>query len=362
MAAKKLFAPLPEICRFVTDVMTAVGTPAEHAYAMSELLVAADYRGHLSHGLNRLSMYVEDVRNGTTDPCATPEVIKEKSAVALVDGKNGLGPVVGNFCMDLAMEKAKETGVGWISARGTNHYGIAGWYSMRAANQGFVGITCSNTSPVTAPLRSKKAAVGTNPISVAAPAKNDSFVLDMATSTAALGKIELKRSRNEDIPLGWAQDIDGNMTTNPDKALLANCLMPLGGAEETSGYKGTGIALMVDIFSGILSGANYGPFIRNWKNASEKANLGQCFIALDPSAFAPCFEERLSNFLDVIRALEPVDPNKPVLVAGDPEKIHMKEVSYRGGILYHQGLIDAMSKLAEELNICPLRSTVVGTC
>ncbi|XP_046393159.1 uncharacterized oxidoreductase YjmC-like [Ischnura elegans] len=362
MAAKKYFTPLQEVYRFVTEAMMAAGTPELYAQNMAEVLVSADRRGHTSHGLNRLGIYVAEVLNGTTDPCTTPTIIQDKGAVALVDGNNGLGPVVGNICMDLAMEKAKQMGVGWIAARGSNHYGMAGWYSMRAADKGFVGITCSNSSPLAVPHRGKKAVLGTNPISVAAPGNNDSFVLDMATTAVSLGKIDIQRAENAKIPAGWAQDFEGKETTNSDTAMIAGCLIPLGRTEETSGYKGTGLALMVEILCGILSGANYGPFIKKLKSTTGPANLGQSFIALDPSAFAPHFEDRLSHLLEVIRTSQPVDPTKPILVAGDPERIHMSQVTCRGGLLYHHGLIRSLLKLAMDLQINPLQCKPLSSC
>ncbi|XP_071443307.1 uncharacterized oxidoreductase YjmC-like [Hetaerina americana] len=356
MASKGCLIPLPEIRRFINDSMISAGSPESHAAMMAEVLSAADYRGHFSHGLNRLEMYVKDVMTKSTDAHATPVIVSEKASIALVDGRNGLGPVVGNFCMDLAMKKAAETGVGWVSARGTNHYGIAGWYSLRAMAKGFVGLSFTNSSPLLSPTRSKAAALGTNPITLAAPAKGDSFVLDMATSTVAVGKIEMQQRKREPLPPGWAQDKEGHITTDADKAMEASCLMPLGGAEETSGYKGTGLALMVEIFCGVLSGSKYGPFIRSWKNTSEEANLGQCFIALDHSAFDSGFEDRLSHLLSTIRAMEPANPEKEVLVPGDPEKWHMKIVDEQGGIIYHKNQIDSSMQLAQKLKIAPMKA------
>ncbi|XP_046393170.1 uncharacterized oxidoreductase YjmC-like [Ischnura elegans] len=357
MSTKGCLIPLNEIRRFITDSMVSAGAPKAHAAMMGDVLALADYRGHFSHGLNRLEMYVKDVRTKSTDAFATPVVVQEKSAMALVDGKNGLGPVVGNFCMDLAIKKAADTGVGWVSARGSNHYGIAGWYSLRAMAKGFMGLSFTNSSPLVSPTRSKAAALGTNPITLAAPGVNgDSFVLDMATSTVAVGKIELQQRKREPLPVGWALDKQGHITTDADKAMEANCLMPLGGAEETSGYKGTGLGLLVEIFCGILSGSKYGPFVRNWKHTTENANLGQCFIALDYKAFGSGFEERLTHLLSTIRAMEPADPEKEVIVPGDPEKWHMKCVNEDGGITYHRNQIDALIKLAEELKIEPMKA------
>ena len=181
-------------------------------------------------------MYVNDLRNGiTVSEPIEPTVIKESIAAAHVNGNNVLGPVVGNFCMDIAINKAKEAGVGWVSAKGSNHYGIAGWYAMRAAKQGLLGLSFCNTSPLVVPTRARKPTLGTNPISLAAPGVNgDSFVLDMATSAVALGKIELAGVKEQKIPEGWAADRNGKVSNDPNKVLSGGGLFPLGGTELNS--------------------------------------------------------------------------------------------------------------------------------
>jgi len=344
--------------RFMVDCFTASKSSASHAKQMADLLVEADYRGHYSHGMNRLEMYINELNDGTADGFVTPTILKETLATAWVDGENGLGAVVGNFCMDLAIEKAKNVGVGWVCVKRSNHYGIAGWYSIRAMNQGFMGMSMTNTSPIMTPTRSKESALGTNPISFAAPANNgDSFVLDMATTAVAVGKIEIKKRKNEPCPLGWAQDQEGNPTTDPHVAFDAGCLMPLGGAENTSGYKGYGLAGMVEIMCGISSGSNFSTQIRKWAHAgnTSEANLGQVFIAIDPNCFAPGFTDRMTEMNDICRSMSRIDPDVPVLVAGDPERIHMQKVDKEGGVVYTENQLRTCESLAERLSIQPLR-------
>ncbi|XP_042209767.1 uncharacterized oxidoreductase YjmC-like [Homarus americanus] len=179
-----------EVERFVVDCMMVLGVPRSNATSLAQVLVAADVRGHYSHGLYRVDMYVNDLRKNLCDGGAAPTIVKESVSTAFVDGNNGLGPVVGNFCMDLAIKKAKATGIGWVCAKGSNHFGIAGWYTMTAAKQGLLGMSFTNTSSLVVPTRGKEGVMGTNPLSLAAPAKgDDSFVLDMATSVVALGKV-----------------------------------------------------------------------------------------------------------------------------------------------------------------------------
>ncbi|PSN40099.1 hypothetical protein C0J52_13746 [Blattella germanica] len=269
-------------------------------------------------------MYVSDIKAKTMDPNAEPSILKETPATAWVDGKNGLGPVIGNFCMDLAIKKAKTVA--------SNHFGIAGWYTRTAQEQGLLGMSFTNTSPLMSPTRATRAALGTNPISLAAPAKNgDSFVLDMATAAVAVGKIEVQRKKGEPIPEGWAQGPDGKITTDADVAFKTKCLMPLGGAEVTSGYKGYGLGLLVETFCGVLAGSTSGPNVRKWMEDTDRpADLGQTFVAIDPNCFAPGFEDRMSNLNDHLRGMERSDPTKPVLVPGDPERIHIKAVDEQG--------------------------------
>ncbi|OXA61225.1 uncharacterized oxidoreductase YjmC [Folsomia candida] len=354
---KGTLVPLPEVKRFILDCMASVGTAKKHAEELADVLIAADYRGHYSHGLNRLEMYVNDIKKGMCDGNAEPSILKQTAATAFVEGNNGLGPTIGNFCMQLAITKAKESGVGWVVAKGSNHYGIAGWYTLQAVQQKLIGLSFTNTSPFLTPTRSKVPALGTNPLSVAAGGcGEDKFVLDMATTAVAVGKVEIQRRKNEPIPSGWALDKEGQITTDANEAMGACSMMPLGGGELNSGYKGYGLAVVVELFCGIMAGAAYGPKVRKWMSASVAANLGQCFVAIDPSCFAPNFAERVSDLIHILRTLEPVDPNKPVLVAGDPERMHMKKVDAFGGVQYHINQINASRKLAEELKLEPMKA------
>lgn len=348
--------PEEEVHRFIVDCLMTYGVPQGNAAQLAEVLVEADKRGHFSHGIQRTEMYLVDMVKKICDPHAKPTIVKDSLATALVDGNNGLGPVVGNFCMDLAISKAKNTGIGWVCAKGSNHFGIAGWYTMTAAKQGMVGMSFTNTSSLVIPPRSIKPVMGTNPISVAAPGKDgDDYVLDMATSVVAGGKLEVNANENKPIPECWALDKEGRPTTDAE-AGLNGLLLPLGGTEETSGYKGFALGIMVEMFCGIMSGGTYGANIRNWNKAEGAANISHCFVAIDPTRFAPGFEDRMSDLLNYCRNLEPVDPEKPVLVAGDPERIKVQKTKTDGGITYHINQIKEMWKLAKYLGVKPMQS------
>lgn len=252
--------------------------------------------------------------------------------------------------MELAIKKAEKYGIGLVSTRGSNHYGICGYYTLMAMEKNLIGFSATNSSPLMVPTRSTQAALGTNPLSIGMRAQNDEFVLDMATSAVALGKIEVAFNKEQDIPRGWALGGDGKITTDSGEALKNHKLMPLGGAEEHSGYKGYGLGVMVELLCGILSGSFYGPNIRNWTDANRTANLGHCFMAIDPKAFGSGAENRLSHLLSQLRAL-PVSNGEGVLVAGDLERKAMAKVDTCGGIQYHKNQIRICKKLAEKLGV-----------
>lgn len=349
--------PLKNVKSFIINCIKNAGASETHGKDIAEVLVAADYRGHFSHGLNRLAMYVNDLQTGITVSDGVPTIEKQSEATALVNGNNLLGAVIGKYCMELAIEKAKKSGVGWVAARNSNHYGIAGYYGLMAAEQGLIGMSMTNTSPLVLGTRAKDCTLGTNPIAFVSPTtSSDNFALDMATTTVALGKIEVQHRKGQKMPKGWGADANGEETDDPEKVINGGGLLPLGGAEESGGYKGYGLAMMVEVLCGILSGSQYGANIRKWGTTERVADLGQCFIAVDPSKFFPGFEGRLEDLLQIQRNLEPSDPSKPVLVAGDPERIHMKKCDDMGGIPYPSQVVDFMNKMGEKINVEAMKS------
>ncbi|KAF8363773.1 hypothetical protein PRIPAC_90696 [Pristionchus pacificus] len=343
-----------EMHRYMVDCLTTAGAVKSHASQLADVLIEGDVRGHYSHGLNRLEMYVQNLQEGSCERSGEPTILNERAGTAWVDGRNLLGPVVGNFCIDLAVKKAKEAGVGWVSAKGSNHFGIAGWYSLRAMRQGCMGLAFTNTSPLMYPTRAAKPALGTNPISLAAAGQEgDAFVLDMATTTVAIGKVELASRKGEQVPATWGADSRGLVSTDPDTIVKEGALLPLGGDERSGGYKGYGMASLVEIFCGVLAGAHWGPNVRRWGSNAAVADLGQCFIAVDTSAFAPDFSGRMQEFMDTMRGLPQSNPDEPVEVAGDVEKRHEELVHALGGIPYHPNQIEFANNLAKKLGVAP---------
>ncbi|XP_037962310.2 uncharacterized oxidoreductase YjmC [Plutella xylostella] len=346
-----------EVLRFMTDCLKTVGTNAKAARQTAELLLQADRLGHPSHGLNRFEYYINDIVSGACTPNKEPRVLKETASTAWVDAHSVLGATSSHFAMDLAIKKAKTTGIGWVTVKGANHFGIAGWWAQKAADQGFIGMVFTNTSPLMAPTRSKESALGTNPIAVVAPAaQGETFYLDMATTAVAVGKIEMQRRKGEPLPPGWAQGPDGRETTDADLAYDTACLMPLGGGEMNSGYKGYGLAAMVELFCGISSGSKYGHHIRSWSHSGDggPADLGHCFVALDPGCFAPGFGDRMNESMQHWRQLKPTDPSLPVLAPGDKERKAAADTDCRGTVTYLKQQLQASAALAERLQVKPM--------
>ncbi|XP_061384244.1 (2R)-3-sulfolactate dehydrogenase (NADP(+))-like isoform X1 [Danaus plexippus] len=344
---------IEEAKRFMVEALRAAGAPLKEAEAHSELLLHADIVGHYSHGMNRLELYLNDMKSGVCDANAKQVILKETASTAWVDGCRALGATVGNFCMSLAIKKSKECGVGIVAVKNCNHYGMAGYWALRAEKEGLIGMSFTNSSPVMVPTRAKKGALGTNPIAFAAPASGgDSLVVDMASTTAAMGKIEMQIRKGDPIPEGWALGADGKTTTDPQEAFDTGRLLPLGGFEATSGYKGYALSAMVEVLCSGLSGSNAAYNVPPWTHTQTKSpNLGQCFVALDPSCFAPGFGDRLGHCLNHWREMEPMDPASPVLAPGDKEKINASTTYERGTIVYPQQQIDSYGIVAERMGI-----------
>ena len=306
-----------------TDALVRrIGTPTDIAGDVAEILLASDLRGIASHGTARLPQYFKLVEAGVMDPAARPVKERGKAALARFDARNGWGHHAGRVATEDAIARAKQVGAAISVVRNTNHYGIAGWYAMRIAQDGLVGISLTNTSPLVAPTRARVSMLGTNPIAVAAPAgKFGMLVLDMATSTIPRGRIEVAARRGEGLPVGWAIGPEGTPATTPEAA-LRGALQPLGGAENSGGYKGYGLALIVELLTGILGDAAFGPNIIGLFSTEGQSNLGQFFMALDPAAVAdlPGFEARLEKLLEQLtRAPTIPDAPGPVLYPGQPE-------------------------------------------
>ena len=254
-----------QLFRFVSNVFINIGCSHEDSLLAATVLLSADIRGVDSHGVARLSGYVRLWEAGRINVTPKITVTYETPSTAVVDGDAGLGLVVAPFAMQIAIEKAKIAGTGWVSVKNSNHFGIAGYHAMMALPQDMIGIAMTNASALVAPTFSIEKMLGTNPIAVAIPAKSQPpFVADFATTTASNGKLEILQRRAEDAPVGWVQDAHGNSTLNAGVLKEGGAMLPLGSDREHGSHKGYALGSIVDIFSAVLSGASYGPGLRRF--------------------------------------------------------------------------------------------------
>src|ERR1700710_612298 len=252
----------PALRIFTENIFTAIGCSREHALLAADVLIKSDLRGIDSHGVARLTGYVRlwEKKRINTNP--NIQIVHETPTTATGDGDSGLGLVVAPYAMRVAIEKAEKYGSGWVAVRNSNHFGIAGYHALMAVEQDMIGYALTNASPLVAPTFSNERMLGTNPICYAFPAgKYPPVVVDMATSAAANGKLEIAQRSSKQVPEGWIQDKTGNYTTDPHALKNGGSLLPLGGDKEHGSHKGFGLSATVDILSAVLSGANYGPWV-----------------------------------------------------------------------------------------------------
>jgi len=271
---------------FMVRFFCKLGVSEPDAVVAADVLLAADMRGVESHGIIRLNTYYGSrLRKGLIDPTSPVTVARETPTTLLLDGGNGLGQVIAKQAMTRCIEKAREMGVSMVTVRNSNHYGIAGYYAMMALPHDMIGISFTNSQPLVAPTYGSAPIIGTNPIAVAVPTLEERpYVLDMATSIVPIGKVTVYDKAGKQMPEGWGINGRGEITQTPAEVLTGGALMPLGGVDFMSGYKGYGLSLWVDIFSGVLSGAAHGAAVGR-SGASGQANVGHYFAAMRVDAF-----------------------------------------------------------------------------
>ena len=321
--------PAERVREQILSIFGAWGMERALARTAAEVMVETDLAGVDSHGVSMLMDYDDYRRRGKLNLKAKPRVVRDGPVTALIDADAGLGHPPSVMAMELAIEKARTMQVGVVTVFNSHHFGAAGYYAAMASKRGLLGMVTSATRTIgVVPTRAKVPVLGTNPIAFAAPAKrNNPFLLDMATSAAANNKIKVYGLNGRQIPPGWVFDDAGNAVRDPDQALeilyktKKGGLTPLGGTPEMSSHKGYGLALMVHILGGALSGASFSPIRVKTQGPSDPDRLGHFFLAIDPKAFRAegAFEDDLDAVIDVMHATPPIDPTQPVLVPGDPE-------------------------------------------
>jgi len=313
---------------FTKNIFTAIGCSPEHAQLAADVLLLSDMRGIDSHGVARLSGYVRLWEKGRINPTPNIRVVHETATTATVDGDAGLGLVVAPFAMQVAIQKAAQYGSGWVSVRNSNHFGIAGYHALMAVEQDMIGFAMTNASPLVAPTFSNERMLGTNPMCYAFPAgKYPPLIVDMATSAAANGKLEIAQRAGKPVPEGWVQDKQGNYTTDPHALKSGGSLLPLGSDYEHGSHKGFGLSATVDILSAVLSGANYGPWVPPFVAFLEPPTdpvgqgIGHFLGAMRVDGFLPVqdFKDNLDNWIRRFKSAETIDPNQKVIIPGEPE-------------------------------------------
>lgn len=348
-----------QLLQFSQHIFTAIGCPEQDAVNAATALLSADLRGVDSHGVARLSGYVRlwEVKRVN----ATPDikVIHETPSTAVIDGDSGLGLVVAPVAMKLAIEKARQVGSGWVSVQNSNHFGIAGYHAMMALEHEMIGMAMTNASALVAPTFSKEKMLGTNPIAVAIPAGDEpAFVADFATTTAANGKLEILQRKNQSTPNGWVQTKDGSPSNNAHELKEGGALLPLGGDREHGSHKGFMLGSIVDIFSGVLSGANYGPWVPPFpayvpvpENMPGKG-IGHFLGAMRIDGFrkAADFKKDMDQWIRRIRNATPIEGFEKVVIPGDPER-EAEQERLKKGISLPEQVVKDLEMLATKFSV-----------
>jgi L-2-hydroxycarboxylate dehydrogenase (NAD+) len=351
--------PYQRLLAFTIDIFRRIGCPEQDAHIAATALLSADLRGIDSHGVARLIGYVRLQEAGRANPTPHIRITHQTPSTAVVDGDSGLGLVVAPFAMQIAIEKATTCGTGWVSVQNSNHFGIAGYHAMQAVKQDMIGIAMTNASALVAPTFSVERLLGTNPICVAVPAGEEPpFVADLATTTAANGKLEILQRKNEEAPLGWIQDKEGQPSTNPHELKTGGALLPLGGDRDHGSHKGYALGAIVDIFSAILSGANYGPWVPPFPayvpmpTGMPGKGIGHFFGAMRIDAFRPAdeFKYHMDKWIRRFRSATPAPGFDQVLIPGDPER-EMEAERLAHGIPLLPAVVDDLKALATKLGV-----------
>jgi L-2-hydroxycarboxylate dehydrogenase (NAD+) len=348
-----------QLIRFTQTILQKIGCSDKDATLAAKVLLSADLRGIDSHGVARLSGYVRlwEVQRVNATPLIN--VIHETASTAVVDGDGGLGLVVAPFAMQVAINKAKNVGTGWVSVQNSNHFGIAGYHAMMALQEDMIGISLTNASPLVAPTFSTERLLGTNPICVAIPAGEEPpFIADMATTTAANGKLEILQRKGGVAPTGWIQTKTGKPSTDPFELKAGGALLPLGGDREHGSHKGYALGAIVDIFSAVLSGANYGPWVPPFPayvpmpDEQPGKGIGHFFGAMRIDAFrsAADFKDNMDKWIQRFRSAKTIEGQEKVLIPGDPER-EMELERKQNGIPLLKPVIEDLKFLAEKFGV-----------
>jgi len=351
--------PVERLHEFSMRVFIHFGVPETDARLAADVLAMSDLRGIESHGVARLRSYVDMLTLGRINPRPTLQIVRQTPSTATIDGDNGLGLVVGPKSNAIAMDKAESVGSGWVSVCNTNHYGIAGYYPIQALKRDMIGLSMTNSTRLVAPLWGTERMLGTNPIAIAFPGLEEPpIVIDMATSATSYGKIEIAFRQARPLADGWAIDRTGAVTRDPQGMIDGGAMLPLGGDRVHSGHKGYALAVMVDILSGVLSGANWGPFappfalLQGIPAQSVGKGIGHFFGALRIDGFIDPdeFKRQVDEWIRVFRATRAAPGTSGPLIPGDPER-EAESVRSKQGIPLLPAVVNDLRNIAGKTGV-----------
>ncbi|KAK3942628.1 hypothetical protein QBC46DRAFT_69365 [Diplogelasinospora grovesii] len=352
-AANNLVRVAPEDAQaFVVALLEASGVSKQNSEIVARGLVQADLRGVESHGINRIPSYLARVRNGVLDPKAEPTLTQVTPVVAQVDGHNGFGFPAARTGMDAAISMARTFGIGMVSVKHSNHFGMSAWIVRQAVDAGMMSLVFTNSSPALPVWGGRSQLMGVSPIACGAPGGQNSkpFILDMAPSVAARGKIYKALRRGEKIPTDWALDGEGKPTDDPEKALHGGVMLPMGGP------KGSALAIMMDVFSGVLSGSAFAGGVTGPYDMSKPGDVGHFFVAIKPDLFMSSdeFRERMDVLYQKVVGSDKMHGVERIYFPGEIEQLREEE-RLKDGIPYVQDEINTLNGEAERLKVSKIK-------
>ncbi|HEX3721852.1 MAG TPA: Ldh family oxidoreductase [Nitrolancea sp.] len=336
--------PVEPLLAFAGAAFSSLGVPPSHAALWADTLVRSDLRGHPSHGIFRLPWYIRRLQRGVMQPVTRLETIRDVAAVSVLDAQEGVGQVAANQAMELAIERANAFGIAAVAVRRSNHFGAAMYFTLQAAHAGLIGMITTNASPAMAPWGGKQAVLGNNPWSIATPAgRHAPLILDIANTMVARGKIYTARQDGRSIPNSWAIDRHGNPTTDPTEA-LAGLILPIGG------HKGYAVTFMMDVLSGVLSGAEFASGVAGPYQAERRSGCGHLIIVLNIEAFIGLaeFNARVEQLIDEVKSAQLAPGFDEIFYPGEPEA-RAEAANARDGIILPSATVAELTALADEL-------------
>jgi LDH2 family malate/lactate/ureidoglycolate dehydrogenase len=344
---------------FTKNVFMKMGCSKDDSEIIAEVFLAAEVRGHSSHGMLRLKDYYELWKAGRINVRPDIRIVHESPSTAVVDGNNSVGMVAAKKSMEIAIDKASKAGTGWVATYNSNHFGIAGYYAMMALKEDMIGICLTNANPLVAPTFSISRMMGTNPVAVAVPALNQPpFIADFATTPIARGKLAVAEKKGEKVPFGFVQDKFGNPSDDPAILKAGGSMLTLGGDRIHGSHKGYCLSAIVDVFSAVLSGANFGPFVPPSvaylpvldKKTGE--GTGHFFGAMRIDAFQPPdqFKRKMDEWIETFRTAKPAVGQDRVLIPGDPEREAENRIM-KEGISLVPAVLKDLQEIAKALEV-----------